>query len=413
MYGRRLPSPTGKFAPKNGELVAEAARSRAEPAPDSPSQHSMEPANSARHHPHPTENPELPGNAGLPGKRNHHRWIFVAVSVLVTLAVVGWLARQNEGFAFERFVALLRTANPWFLVAGLLAGFAAFVVRALRWSALVKPYAPEVHLPELVGNTVIGFAAVLLLGRPAELLRPYLISRQLGVPFSSQVGAWLLERIYDLLVVLGVAAWALATVPLETLPSGSALALALRAGGVMVLVAALTASALLLAFTFASSFTSGRLQQALVVLPEARRAVALRWLGAFVDALAVSRQPWVFIRMVLYSLMHFGVVALSTWLVFLCLPDSAHLSYADALRFLALLGLASAVPLPGLVGGYLLVAALLLTEWLGIPLEAASAITLAFAVVQLGSTLPPAAVAALRSGLNWRKIKNMEHEAQL
>ncbi|MCW5966223.1 MAG: flippase-like domain-containing protein [Bryobacterales bacterium] len=355
--------------------------------------------------------PPKPGNPA--SNLTSRRWLLVVASVVFTGAALAWLAWKNDGFSLEQFGALLRTANPLVLLGALVAGFAAFVVRSLRWAVLVRPYTPSVNLLDLLGNTVIGFAAVLLLGRPAELLRPYLISRQLGAPFSSQVGAWLLERIYDLLVVLGVAAWALSTVPLESLPSGSALALALRAGGVLVLVAALAATALLLVFTFASGFAAGRLRDALAILPEARRATALRLLDAFVEALAVSRQPVVFARVVAYSLLHFTVVAFSTWLVFLCLPDSAHLGAADTLRFLALLGLASAVPLPGLVGGYLLVAALLLTEWLRLPLEAASAITLAFGAVQIGSTVPPAMVAALRSGLNWRKIKNMEREAQL
>nr|MCU0229618.1 flippase-like domain-containing protein [Bryobacterales bacterium] len=323
------------------------------------------------------------------------------------------LARQNDGFTLSRFLDLLRSANLWTLSAALLAAVSAFLVRALRWADLVRPYAPKAKLLDLFGNTVIGFAAVLVLGRPAEFLRPYLLSRQLRVPFPSQVGAWLLERIYDLLVVLAVAAWALSTLSLDGLPDGSALALALRAGGIIVLSATLGATALLLVFTFAQGFAAQRLRPALALLPASRQEGANRLLSAFLDALAVSRQPRLFTRIVAYSLLHFAVVALSTWLVFLALPVSAHLSLPDTLRFLALLALASAVPLPGLVGGYFVITALLLTEWMGLPLESASVITLAFAAIQTASTLLPASVAALRSGLNWRKLKNMEREAQL
>lgn len=348
--------------------------------------------------------------AGSGGIRH---WAMLAVSLVVTVALVWWLTRHHEGFSAARFAALLGNANPWLFLGAVGLGFAAFWVRTLRWAALVRPYAPSVSLFGLMGNTLIGFAAVLLLGRPAELVRPYLISRQIGAPFSSQVGAWLLERIYDLLVILGLAAWALATVPLENLPSGSTLALALRTGGLVVFTAAVAATALLVVFTFAAPFAVGRLREVLVLLPEHRRERISQLLDAFVGALEVSRHAGIFVRLVFYSVLHFAVVGFSNWMVFLCLPESASITLGDTFRFLGLLGLASAVPLPGLVGGYLLMAVLLLTEWLGMPLEAASVITLALWLVQLGATLPPAAASALHSGLNWRKIKNMEREAHL
>ena len=43
---------------------------------------------------------------------------------------------------------------------------------------------------------------MVLFGRAGEPVRPYLIARREGVSFSSQVAAWLVERILDLLMVL-------------------------------------------------------------------------------------------------------------------------------------------------------------------------------------------------------------------
>lgn len=346
-------------------------------------------------------------------RRGSTKWILLLLSVAVTVAVIVWLAHKNEGFSAAQFLHLLQSANPFLLLAAAGAGFTAFVLRSLRWAALVAPYAGKIRFLDLLGNTFIGFAAVLVLGRPAELLRPYLIGRQIGASLSSQVGAWFLERIYDLLIVLAIAAWALSTMRLDSVNPESALAIALRTGGVIVLVAAVGATALLIVFTFASEFASNRLRDALAVLPEARQEAANRLLSAFLSAVAVSRQPRCFLRIVAFSVLHWLAVGLSSWFVFLGFPESAHVGLAETFRFLALLALASAVPLPGLAGGFLLIAALLLTEWMRLPLEVASAIALAIWTVQLGITLPLGAVAALRSGLNWRKIKNMEREAHL
>lgn len=365
---------------------------------------------------HPTPPEGVPADSGspeAPQPERGRRWLLPVLSIAVTGAVLYWLARQNEGFSVEQFALLLRNADPLLLSAAALAGFAAFVLRALRWAALVRPYAQSVSVTGLLGNTLIGFAAVLLLGRPAELLRPYLIGRQIGAPFSSQVGTLFLERIYDLLAVLALGAWALATVDLERVSADSALGLALRAGGGMVLLAAVAAAGLLLLFTFASDFAYGRLRDALVILPEARREGANRLLQSFVNAVSVSRQPACFVRILLYTVLHWAVVGLSSWLVFLSFPESEGLGLAHSFRFLALLALASAVPIPGLAGAFFVVSTLLLTEWLRLPLEAASAVALAIWCVQLGLSLPLGAAAALRAGLNWRKIKNMKQEARL
>src|SRR5882762_7119030 len=41
------------------------------------------------------------------------------------------------------------------------------------------------------------FTGLALLGRPGELIRPYLIARRQNLSFSSQLGVWAVERIFD------------------------------------------------------------------------------------------------------------------------------------------------------------------------------------------------------------------------
>ena len=50
----------------------------------------------------------------------------------------------------------------------------------------------------LVSYTLIGFTAVVLTGRPGEFVRPYLIAKKAKVPISTQIAAWVIERILDL-----------------------------------------------------------------------------------------------------------------------------------------------------------------------------------------------------------------------
>src|SRR6202043_3835066 len=73
-----------------------------------------------------------------------------------------------------------------------------YVLRAIRWKIFLRPVRPKASPWGLISPTIIGFTGLALLGRPGELIRPYLISRRENLPFSSQMGVWAVERIFDL-----------------------------------------------------------------------------------------------------------------------------------------------------------------------------------------------------------------------
>ena len=67
---------------------------------------------------------------------------------------------------------------------------------------MMLPLRPDVGLRSLISATAVGFTAVVFFGRPGEFVRPWLISVRERVPFSSQLAAWFIERIFDLLSVV-------------------------------------------------------------------------------------------------------------------------------------------------------------------------------------------------------------------
>ncbi len=70
-------------------------------------------------------------------------------------------------------------------------------MRAMRWRIFLKPLC-ETTTARLLGPQFIGFTGLALLGRPGEMVRPYLIARKENVTFSSQLAVWLVERIFDM-----------------------------------------------------------------------------------------------------------------------------------------------------------------------------------------------------------------------
>lgn len=128
-------------------------------------------------------------------------WILylVLAAALVALALY---ARTRIHFNWGVFATQLRLANWGMIGLGVLLISFGYVVRAVRWVLFLKPAA---KIPlfsrdwfHVLGAQVIGYTGVALLGRPADLMRPYLVSRRLKLPLSSQVAVYVVERMFDL-----------------------------------------------------------------------------------------------------------------------------------------------------------------------------------------------------------------------
>jgi uncharacterized protein (TIRG00374 family) len=127
--------------------------------------------------------------------------------VLVVLAVLVYLQfRTWRNFDWAK---LFQYGLNWHhILHGVLYIYFAYFLRAVRWKVFLRPVRKEASILGLVPPTLIGFAGLALLGRPGELIRPYLIARRENLPFASQVAVWAVERIFDVggFTVLMVAA---------------------------------------------------------------------------------------------------------------------------------------------------------------------------------------------------------------
>lgn len=118
--------------------------------------------------------------------------------VFAALALLGYLQfRTWQRFDWHTFLALTwRVEIPWLLLAVVLI-YLTYYLRALRWKLFLKPTC-HTDAGRLTPPMFIGFTGLALLGRPGELLRPYLVARRENLTFSSQMGVWAVERIFDI-----------------------------------------------------------------------------------------------------------------------------------------------------------------------------------------------------------------------
>lgn len=122
--------------------------------------------------------------------------IFVILAALVYLQVREW--RKFDWKALHLYATEL---NWWMVLEGVVLVHLADFFRASRWKIFLRPTRPEVDWKTLIAPQYVGFAGLALLGRPGELVRPYLIAHRVNESFPSQMALWFVERAFDTFAV--------------------------------------------------------------------------------------------------------------------------------------------------------------------------------------------------------------------
>jgi hypothetical protein len=117
--------------------------------------------------------------------------VFALVCGLAYFQLRQWRSFDWEHFRRASHVDLLH------IVAAIGLVYITSVLRAFRWSIFLQPVR-RTQTHRLISPTFVGFTGIALLGRPGEFIRPYLISKKEDVSFSSQLGVWAVERIFDI-----------------------------------------------------------------------------------------------------------------------------------------------------------------------------------------------------------------------
>ena len=117
----------------------------------------------------------------------------VALAALVALVIWG---RDRIHFDFGVFRFQLALADWRKIGVAFCCIYVGYVFRAVRWALLLR-HNKKVGLFSLLGTQVIGFTAVALIGRIADPVRPYLVSKKTGLPLSTQIAVYIVERLFD------------------------------------------------------------------------------------------------------------------------------------------------------------------------------------------------------------------------
>jgi len=94
-----------------------------------------------------------------------------------------------EDFSGTKLLHAVRNAKPFRLILSILAIYTCYALRALRWKVFQQNLGPS-HFGTIYAMTLAGFAAVFLLGRAGEPVRPLLLARKEKLPVSGMFGVY-------------------------------------------------------------------------------------------------------------------------------------------------------------------------------------------------------------------------------
>jgi glycosyltransferase 2 family protein len=343
-------------------------------------------------------------------RRHTWKWVAAAVAAVAALLWFLWARISAQGFDWHLAAQSYARLRWGWLLLSLVPIAGSYVVRAFRWAVFLKPLKPNPSIAGLTSATVIGFAAITLFGRPGEFVRPYLIAIKEGVPATSQLAAWLLERIFDLLMALLVFGFALAAVHRSDVHVGPGLAWVLATGGRIVTVLCLGILAALLSFRHLSEPIRGLLARGLRVLPSKYHEKGERLLSAFVQGVESTRSDAALLAVFLYSVLEWALIVGCYWCLARAFSGTIPLRPLDVLIFMGFVSFGAAVQIPGIGGGIQVVTVVVLTELFGVRLELATTFAIFVWLLTFVAVVPFGLILAVKEGLDWRGLRRLGQE---
>ena len=337
-------------------------------------------------------------------KKSGVLWI---VAILALVAVV-YVFRYKVQFDWAMFWQQLRHASPVHIGFAIVLIYATYFLRAMRWSVFVSP-TKKVDAMSLLGSQFIGFTAVALFGRLADLTRPYLVARRTGLPLSSQIAVYTIERMFDLGAAAVIFSTALAFTPRD-LPHQYGF---VRAGALS-LAATLAIAVFAGVVRVAGGAVAGFARAALGVLSKGLgESVATKVLG-FRDGLNAIESAREFGIVTAISLLMWGMIGmayLQTAHAFVHTPELAGLTFSRTMLLMAASIGGSLLQLP-IIGWFtqIAVTAAAMHTLYGAPIEAATACGAVLLVVTFLCIIPTGLIYARVEHVSLKKVAS-ESEA--
>jgi uncharacterized protein (TIRG00374 family) len=330
-------------------------------------------------------------------------------TVLVTALAIGLLAFFIRNADFSRVLTEMRAARPEWLAASVVLTIAMYFVRAERWQYLLEPLGPT-RFWVAFKTTVIGFAATSALpARVGEVLRPYLLAKQEGLPFTATLATIVIERILDLAAVLMLLAVFMSLSADDAARAAPTLFRAIAIGAAAMGVVVVVVLALMFAMAGHPERLHALVLRAERVLPGRIARMIANLTRTFAEGLSVVRRPARLIASLGWSVVLWVMISAQAWLVGQAFGIS--LSFIGAFLLTSMLVVGVALPTPGGIGGAHEAFRLGTTAFFGANNDTAVGAAIVWHALSIAPVILGGAWFAMRDGLTMGSLRTMAADA--
>lgn len=330
-----------------------------------------------------------------------------AVVIFVALLVYG---SHRTHFRWDILAEQRRFVRWPNILFGVLLIYGAFLVRAFRWTIFLRP---TKRLPPLylLGTQVIGFTAVALLGRVADLTRPYLVARRTKLPVAPQIAIWTVERMFDFASMASI-------VSLALLLATDGATMPHRAQAVAGAKSLLSLAAMLVIFTISVRLSGEAIGAAIErAVPGKLGLVIAAKIRSFREGLVAISSATALLQAAALSLLMWAMISgayLVTVRAFVSSPSLASITLGRTVILMAASMVGSAFPVP-VAAWFTQVIALQITlsQLLLVPQEAALACGAGLTFVTFLAIIPVGLVWSRFEHISLRRVsEESEHDAE-
>jgi uncharacterized protein (TIRG00374 family) len=264
---------------------------------------------------------------------------------VLSAALIYWTL---HGVSPTEVARRLSQADPLLFAASIFCATGIFALRVPRWQTILEPVASKIGLGPLWRATTIGMMVNNVVpARAGEIARAYALTKEAPVPFATALASLAVDRLFDAIVLLLLAAIALLDPALSTTDTLAGRPLSSFALGAVGIVVVLILGLYALVF-FPSQLLRLFELFARRVSPTVEER-GKRVLETFMQGLSVLRRPAHFAAVFGWTVAHWLLNALGFWLSFKAVGIGAPFSAGLFLQ--AFIALGTAVPaLPGVFG---------------------------------------------------------------
>ena len=338
------------------------------------------------------------------------KWLLLGLgAALIVFLLYRFRHLHNlSDFSGQKLWLAVKSVNLAYILLSFVLIYLCYFLRAIRWRNFQKYLGPT-GLWHIYEMTLAGFAAIFLLGRAGEPVRPLLISRKDKIPIADTFGIYALERLFDTAstAILAAIGLLIFTGERHGHPEQTATAFAAKTAGTALCLGLLVAIGVLVYLRLHGTAVLERGMQgwlaahgwrggvARTLLGFARGVQTIRTWGDLLFAVVLSAAHWLLV-IAIYYLVGLGFGA-----------KLATLRFQDAMLVLVFTLFGSAVQLPAVGGGSQALTIFAYTKLFNIGLETAVAAALVLWIITFATCAIAGVPLLIKEGLSIGELRRL------